>query len=119
MPPVKLDPNLFIQALANLLHNAAIYTPAGSAIEIHGSLQDGHLLELEVSDRGPGLIEGDEERVFQKFYRAPGSPAGGTGLGLSISRALIRALGGDVKAGNRQGGGATFVITIPVEVLQS
>lgn len=117
LPAVKLDPNLFAQALANILHNAAVYTPDGSPVEIHAALQHGGILAVRIADRGPGLPQNGEEQVFQKFYRGPGSPTGGTGLGLSISRALLRSLDGDVKASNRPDGGAEFVITLPVETL--
>jgi two-component system sensor histidine kinase KdpD len=117
LPAVKLDPNLFSQALANILHNAAVYTPAGSPLEIHAALRHGGTLAVRIADRGPGLPQDGEEQVFQKFYRGPGSPTGGTGLGLSISRALLRSLDGDVKASNRPEGGAEFVITLPVETL--
>lgn len=119
LPPVKLDPNLFTQALANILHNAAVYTPAGSPVEIHAVLRHGGTLAVRVADRGPGLPPNGEEQVFQKFYRAPGSPTGGTGLGLSISRALLRSLDGDVKASNRPDGGAEFEVTLPVETLST
>lgn len=114
---VRTDPNLFIQALANILHNAAIYTPVDAPIEITCSLSADKRLTVRVADHGPGLREGDEVRIFQKFYRAAGSPTGGTGLGLSIARALMRALGGDITAGNRNGGGSEFVLVVPVDTL--
>lgn len=53
-----------------------------------------------------------ERKVFEKFYRAPGVPAGGTGLGLAIARGFIRALGGDITARNHPEGGAEFVIEV-------
>ncbi|WP_038159194.1 sensor histidine kinase KdpD [Verrucomicrobium sp. BvORR106] len=117
LPAVKLDPNLFSQALANILHNAAVYTPPGSPVEVQATLGHGGTLTVRIADRGPGLPAEAEEQVFQKFYRGPGSPTGGTGLGLSITRALLRSLDGEVKASNRPGGGAEFVITLPVETL--
>lgn len=117
LPAVKLDAGLFIQSLANILHNAAIYSPDGTPIEIFAALDRGKILTLRIADKGPGLPEDAEEQVFQKFYRGPGSPTGGTGLGLSIARALIRSLGGDVVARNGVKGGAEFTITLPVETL--
>jgi two-component system sensor histidine kinase KdpD len=105
--------------MANILHNAAIYSPGKTPIEIRCAVPDGETLTFRVMDEGPGLPEDAEERVFQKFYRGPGSPTGGTGLGLSIARALIRALGGEITASNRPGGGAEFAITVPVETLNS
>ena len=117
LPAMNLDPGLFMQAAANILHNAAIYAPEGTPIEITGNLEGGRILTLRIADRGPGLPEDAGERIFQKFYRGPGSPTGGTGLGLSIARALIRSLGGDVNARNRVDGGAEFIISVPVETL--
>lgn len=119
LPHVKLDPHLFVQALANLLHNAALYTPPGSPVEVHGALQTGNRLVVRVLDRGPGLPPQSEERIFQKFYRVPGSPTGGTGLGLSIARAMVRAMHGEIVASNRDGGGAEFCLSLPVEVSAS
>ncbi|MFZ4766713.1 MAG: DUF4118 domain-containing protein, partial [Roseimicrobium sp.] len=109
---VKLDHTLFTQALANVLHNAAIYTPQDAAIDISVSLY-GDKLRLLVRDRGPGLPPGDENRVFHKFYRAKGTPAGGTGLGLAIARGFIQAHHGDITAQNHPQGGAQFVIEVP------
>lgn len=117
LPAVKTDPDLCTQAVANILHNAAVYTPDDAPIELSCSLRDKRLLAIRIADSGPGLREGEEKKIFQKFYRSPGSPTGGTGLGLSIARALIRALGGDIKAKNRAQGGAEFTVTVPVEVM--
>lgn len=117
LPFVNIDPGLFIQATANILHNAAVYAPEGTPIEITAKVESGDILTVRIADQGPGLPEEATEKIFQKFYRAPGSPAGGTGLGLSIARALIRSLGGDVTARNRVNGGAEFIISVPVETL--
>lgn len=117
LPSVKTDPNLCAQALANILHNATVYTGAGQPVEISVTMESGPALRIAISDHGPGLAAGDESRVFEKFYRSPGSPTGGTGLGLSIARALIRSLGGDITARNRASGGAEFTLTVPVEVM--
>lgn len=119
LPAVRTDPNLLCQALANVLHNATVYTPDGSPIDLCCGLKMPAELTIRVSDRGPGFPEGDETKIFRKFYRTPGSPTGGTGLGLSIARALLRAIGGNITARNRSGGGAEFAITLPVETMQS
>ena len=71
---------------------------------------------VTIADRGPGLPAGDEERVFEKFYRgAAARPDGrrGVGLGLAICRGIVAAHGGRIAARNRPGGGAEFVITLP------
>lgn len=116
MPLVRTDHTLITQALANILHNAATYSPAGTPVEIDcRHTEQG--LRLTVRDHGPGLPAGDETRVFGKFYRSAGSPAGGTGLGLSITRGFAQALGGDVAAWNHPQGGAVFEILVPVATL--
>ncbi|MGZ5120923.1 MAG: ATP-binding protein, partial [Burkholderiales bacterium] len=67
-----------------------------------------------VSDRGPGLPPGHEDRVFDKFYRVqPERAQSGVGLGLTICRAIIEAHGGKITAANRPGGGADFLFTLP------
>ena len=65
------------------------------------------MLTISIADRGPGLPPGDEQRVFDKFYRA-NSAQGGVGLGLTICRAIIAAHDGRIWAANRPGGGAVF-----------
>ncbi|MDB6137837.1 MAG: Osmosensitive channel signal transduction histidine kinase [Verrucomicrobiaceae bacterium] len=114
LPLVRLDHRLLAQALANILHNAAVYTPPGTAIDVSAGIRDGRL-RLAVRDHGPGLPKGEERRVFEKFYRSPGSPAGGTGLGLAIARGFARAQGGDISAANHPEGGAEFVIDLKVD----
>lgn len=114
MPLVKVDHGLLSQALANILHNACVYTPPGTAINI-SVLFVADRLRMVVRDHGPGLAPGHERRVFEKFYRVPGSPAGGTGLGLAIARGFVRAQGGDVTARTHPRGGAEFAIEMTVE----
>lgn len=114
MPLVKTDHILLTQALANILHNASVYTPPQTKIELSVSRVDENLLVV-VRDHGPGLPVGEESKVFGKFYRAPGAPAGGTGLGLSITRGFIRSLGGEVSARNHPAGGAVFEVVLSVE----
>jgi two-component system sensor histidine kinase KdpD len=116
IPLVKTDQALLMQSLANILHNAAIYSPAASPVEI-SVLHSEQKLRLTVRDHGPGLPPGEEARVFGKFYRALGTPAGGTGLGLSIARGFVQALGGDVSAWNHPDGGSVFEILIQTEAL--
>ena len=112
---VSFDEVLVEQALVNLIDNAARYTPAGSAIEIQSGAA-GPSVWIEVVDHGPGLRPGEEERVFDKFYRARGGDGpGGIGLGLTISRGIVEAHGGTLTAENAPAGGAVFRITLPRE----
>ncbi len=112
LPPIRVDPGLIEQALAILVSNATIYSAAESEIEISVTLREASL-QLAVADRGPGLKPGDEEKVFQRFYRSDGSRAGGIGLGLSIAQRLVEAHNGRISAANRPGGGALFLIELP------
>ncbi len=115
LPLVKVDFVLIEQALVNLLHNAASYTPPGTRVRVMAKAADSELL-ITVADRGKGLPPEDVERVFEKFYRAPGSATGGTGLGLSITRGLVEAHGGTITAENRPTrGGARFLIRLPLQ----
>jgi len=72
---------------------------------------------LEVRDRGPGFTPGDQERIFEKFYRGRKEGARGVGLGLAICRAIIQAHEGTIEAANRPGGGAVFRVRIPTRPL--
>ncbi len=116
IPLVKTDQSLLIQALANLLHNAAVYSPEGSVVEVSARHAE-QKLRLTVRDHGPGIPAGEESRVFGKFYRAAGAPAGGTGLGLSIARGFIQALGGDISGWNHPDGGAVFEILLKADFM--
>ncbi len=112
---VPLDDVLVEQALFNLVENAVKHTPAGTPIEIRADAEGGRAT-VEVADRGPGIRPGDEQRVFEKFYRArDGGAPGGIGLGLTIARGIVEAHGGSLTAANREGGGALFRLTLPVE----
>ncbi len=113
LPPISVDARLLQQALLTLISNAATYGSPGTPIEVSVA-RDGSFLIIYVADRGPGLPPGGEEKVFEKFYRGPGAPAGGLGLGLSIARRLVEAHGGKLTARNRAEGGARFSIRLPL-----
>jgi two-component system sensor histidine kinase KdpD len=114
LPLLLIDSSLIEQALVNLLENAAKYTPPQAEIEL-SAWDEGDQVVVEVADRGPGIPDGDEERIFDKFYRARPTTAGGVGLGLTICRTIIEAHGGRIWALNRPGGGAAFRFTLPLE----
>ncbi len=118
LPLVMLDSRILTQALGNVLHNATLYSPAGTPIDLTAEIADGRL-RITVRDRGPGLPPGSEDRVFDKFYRIPHAPAGGTGLGLAIVRGLMRAMNGDIEACNHPDGGAAFTLHLPVRTRQT
>lgn len=109
-----VDGLLLEQVFANLLENAARYTPAGSHVLVSAAVQDREWV-VTVADDGPGLPPGSEEVIFDRFYRGPTGPdAGrGSGLGLAICRAIVRLHGGTIRAANRPEGGAAFTIRLP------
>ncbi|HEX6737098.1 MAG TPA: DUF4118 domain-containing protein, partial [Vicinamibacteria bacterium] len=112
LPLVPVDGVLIEQVLVNLLENAVKYTEPGSPLSV-GAAIEGATVRVEVADEGPGLPPGEEEKVFEKFYRA-GSGQRGSGLGLTICRAIVAAHGGRIWALNRQPRGAVFVFTLPL-----
>jgi two-component system sensor histidine kinase KdpD len=114
LPLVAIDEVLIERVLFNLLENALRYSPAGTPLELVASPGDGELT-IEVLDRGPGIATGEEERIFEKFFRGEGARSrDGSGLGLAVARAIVEAHGGRLWAGNREGGGAAFRFTLPL-----
>jgi len=118
LPLLELDAVLIERVFANLLENAAKYTPAGSALAISARVA-GDQVRIEIDDHGPGLPRGREQAIFEKFERgAKESATPGVGLGLAICRAIVQAHGGRIDGENRerdgQVSGARFVITLPL-----
>jgi two-component system sensor histidine kinase KdpD len=113
--PVRLDPRLLAAALAQLLQNAAQYTPAGTPVLLVARVSGG-TLTLVVRDHGPGLAPADLPRLFERFRRGSAAPGtSGTGMGLWIARRLLAAQNGRIWAENAPDGGAVFTVTVPVE----
>lgn len=114
--PIRGDRHRMLQVLANLLSNAAKFSPAGGAVRVNVSL-GGDAVRVEVHDEGPGVPEELRPRLFSKFAQADppdGRPRGGTGLGLSISKALVESHGGTIGFANKPGRGTMFFFTIPL-----
>jgi two-component system sensor histidine kinase KdpD len=121
LPLVPLDVLLIEQVLVNLLENAVKHTPPGTPISLRarqigpGEAQRGpSAVEVAIADRGPGLAPGDEQRIFDKFYRGDGG-RGHVGLGLAICKGMVEAHGGRIWAENQLGGGALFRFTLPLD----
>jgi signal transduction histidine kinase len=106
------------QILLNLLDNACKYAAEGGEILLSLAIdaRAGGGVRVVVADRGPGVPEGQRERIFEKFHRVDDrltAERGGAGLGLSIARQLARGLGGELRCEGRESGGAAFVLTLP------
>jgi len=114
LPLVRFDALLIERVLVNLLENASKYTPPGSTVELSAEIVADRL-SVSVSDNGPGLTQGREEAVFQKFTRGERESATpGVGLGLAICRAIVESHQGKILATHRPGGGARFTFTLPL-----
>jgi two-component system sensor histidine kinase KdpD len=112
---VPLDEVLIQEVLLNLIENAAKFTPPGSRIRIAARVL-GDRVAVEVADQGPGIPAGQEERVFEKFFRDPvGTGRAGAGLGLAIAKGIVDLHGGSIAAENRPEGGAVFRFTLPID----
>ncbi|MGQ4389764.1 sensor histidine kinase [Streptomyces sp. SAS_270] len=127
---LRLDPLRIRQVLDNLLTNAAMHTPAGTAVSVDvsvdvpaqepvgGSPSTG-IARVRIADEGPGIAAADRERVFDRFYRvdkARSRDRGGSGLGLAVARSLVRAHGGTLELTGAPGA-TVFVIGIPLSGL--
>jgi signal transduction histidine kinase/HAMP domain-containing protein len=112
LPDVDVDPERLQIVLANLLGNAVRHAPEGSSVTVR-ALAAADAVRFEVVDAGPGIAREHHERVFDKFFRVPGSPRGGSGLGLSVAREIVEAHGGAIGVESEVGHGATFWFTLP------
>jgi two-component system sensor histidine kinase KdpD len=102
-----------LRVVVNLLENAAKYSANGATIDLRAERRD-DAIDITVADRGPGVPAGEEDRIFEPFYRPPGQPdTGGAGLGLSIARRMAEAQGGTVRYEPRAGGGSIFALRLP------
>lgn len=111
---------LLYRAIENVVRNAVRYTQPGSEVEIQlrSSETDGRRTAvLEVSDQGPGIPEAEINEIFRPFYRvdrARSTETGGFGVGLAIAERAVKLHGGELRAANRPGGGATIRISFPM-----
>lgn len=113
IPLIQADQGLLEQALVNILRNAAVHAIGATEIGIIAQVEQTECI-ISVSDNGQGIPPADIEKVFGKFYRTQGTKSGGTGLGLSIARGIVVAHGGTISCTNRSGGGAQFIIHLPL-----
>lgn len=114
---VKVDPDRFAQVMANLLSNAAKFSPAGETVTVQLSRQ-GQRVRIAIGDKGPGIPAEFHARIFQKFSQADSSDTrakGGTGLGLSIAKAIVERTHGTIGFFSELGKGSTFFVDLPAE----
>ncbi|HEX2123473.1 MAG TPA: ATP-binding protein, partial [Thermoanaerobaculia bacterium] len=115
---VVADPDRMRQVVDNLLSNAIKYSPEGSDISVHLSLDDGASLTA-VSDHGIGIPRDEIPQLFERFHRARNVSSryyGGLGLGLYIARAIIEAHGGAITVESEEGHGSTFTVRLPLRM---
>jgi two-component system sensor histidine kinase SenX3 len=109
------EQTLLVTALANLVSNAIAYSPRGSLVSI-SRRRCGNNIEVAVTDRGIGIARKDQERVFERFFRADKARSratGGTGLGLAIVKHVAANHNGSIGLWSQLGTGSTFTLSIP------
>ncbi len=115
-PVIQADEVRLRQVLDNLVSNAIKYSPTGGTITVGGEVDEGYIT-LFVRDEGVGIPEGEQEHIFDRFYRVDGPMSRktkGTGLGLYLAKAIIEAHGGSIRVKSKPGAGSTFYFTIPL-----
>jgi signal transduction histidine kinase len=117
--PVSGDPALLRSAIENVVRNATRYTGEGTSVKVHAEKDSGGKdAVITVTDSGPGVPEGELDKIFRPFYRiddARGRSTGGVGLGLAITEQALRLHGGSVRASNLAEGGLLVEIRIPLQ----
>jgi two-component system phosphate regulon sensor histidine kinase PhoR len=117
LPAASVDAIKLRRVLQNLVDNAIKYSPECGPVVVRVEATDDGRVRLQVNDAGLGIPPAEQERIFEKFYRADPLLArgvGGTGLGLYICRELVQRMGGDIKVESEPGKGSTFTVEIPV-----
>jgi PAS domain S-box-containing protein len=115
VPRVVADPNQLRQVLTNIVDNAVKYSPDGGEVRVRLKPVGG-AVRFEVADRGLGIPQSEQRRIFEKFYRLDPNMTGGiggTGLGLYISRELVERFDGRIWVESREGEGSTFFVELP------
>ncbi len=111
------DADRMRQVVDNLLSNAIKFSPPGSVVNVACGQAD-RILDITVTDQGPGIPSEDLDRLFDTFEKLSAQPTGGeksTGLGLSIVKSIVDAHGGEIEVDSEVGRGTTFIVHLPVE----
>lgn len=115
LPSVPADKDRVRQVIANLVHNAIKFTPAGGRITITSRVLKGSVV-VDISDTGIGIPKGDLARVFERFYKGDKARAGeGTGMGLAIAKHVVQAHDGSIWVRSEEGRGSTFSFGLPLK----
>ena len=117
LPAIRGDRARLRQVLGNLIENAVKYSPEGGEVRVSAAAGNG-AVRIAVRDAGPGIPRDQQARIFEKFGRVdvPGASKPGTGLGLFIARSIAEAHGGSLDVVSQPDKGATFTLTLPLEV---
>ncbi len=113
-PSLYIDYGFISQSIFNIIHNALIYNSNGTQISIVSKRVENYMV-LTITDNGIGIAPEYSFKIFEKFYRVPGSKTGGTGLGLSISKGFVEAHGGFLQYKNNTPNGSIFDLGLPYE----
>ena len=114
---VRMDVQLIIQVLVNLIDNAIKYTPKGSTITISAKIKSDKI-EVSIADNGQGISNEAKDKLFEMFYTANSTVADsrrGIGIGLSLCKSIIMAHGGEIKVRDNKPQGTVFIFTLPKE----
>lgn len=114
-PRVDADFAQLVRAMANIVENALAYSPAGEPVDVRVR-RIGEAVEIAVEDRGPGVLPGERETIFERFQRGSASAdaPGGTGLGLAIAAGIAASHGGTIRVEDAVPQGARFVVSLPI-----
>ncbi len=115
LPLINADREKAVWVLINLLSNAIKFSPPGQAVYINAEPAEGGL-SISVTDKGPGIPEEYQQRIFERFFKVPGSRQlhQGTGLGLSISKEFMLAMGGNISVQSGPGSSTSFNLIFTV-----
>jgi two-component system, NtrC family, sensor histidine kinase KinB len=113
LPEVSVEPQQILHVFSNLVSNAIKYSPAGEEVLVQARHDGEGAVRFSVTDRGPGVPLQYQSRMFDKFFRVPGSKSVGAGLGLAISREIVTAHDGHVGLNSHAGKGSEFYFVLP------
>jgi PAS domain S-box-containing protein len=113
LPPIHVDAERMVQAVANIIGNAVKFTSSGGTVTV-GARMLGSNIDVSIEDSGTGIPDGELPHIFDRYWHSRGSAAG-TGLGLAIARGIVEAHGGHITVSSTYGVGSRFSILLPHE----